>query len=81
MKYREDSGITRNILVTGGAGALSSSLTGMLLARGYRVTAIDRLPQNCAWRLRDVARNERLSYVWKAVEDMTEKDIEGFVRK
>jgi dTDP-glucose 4,6-dehydratase len=69
--------MTRDILVTGGAGALGSSLTSMLLARGYRVTVIDRLQRNCAWRLRNVAHNEGLGYVWKAVEDMTEKDVDG----
>jgi len=65
------------ILITGGAGALGSSLTRMLLTHGFRVTVVDRLQPNCAWRLRGVSCNENFNYVWKAVEDMAGKDIEG----
>ncbi len=69
--------MTNRIMITGGAGALGSSLTNMLLARGFQVTVVDRLQKNCAWRLKGSLSNKKLDYVWKAVEDLTKEDIDG----
>ena len=46
--YRE-----RRVLVTGGAGAIGSTLTAALLAEGARVTVVDDLSSGWRWNLDD----------------------------
>jgi len=63
-----------NILVTGGAGELGSSLTKEFLSMGFKVKIMEIVPREFAWRLRGV---EDVEYVWKSVHDIVPKDLEG----
>lgn len=54
--------MTGNALVTGGSAGLGAALVAALLARGYRVTSIDRQPP--------AATNARLTFVPAELGDM-----------
>jgi len=60
-------------LITGGAGALGSSLAKILLEKGWKVHIYDIVQRDRAWRLREII--DEVSYHWKSVHDMTEKDF------
>jgi nucleoside-diphosphate-sugar epimerase len=60
-------------IITGGSGALGSSLTKMLLQKGYDIHIYDLVQQNRAHMLRDVMPD--ITYHWKSVHDMDSSDF------
>jgi len=61
------------VLITGGAGALGSSLAKMLVEKEYEVDVVEIIPRHSAHRLKDVD----VQYFWKSCEDLTAKDLDG----
>ncbi|MDG6220318.1 MAG: NAD(P)-dependent oxidoreductase [Candidatus Thermoplasmatota archaeon] len=62
-----------NVLITGSAGVLGSSLAKSLMCRGFRITAMDTVRPEEAWRLKSIISD--IKYVWKSVDDITERDL------
>jgi len=62
-------------LITGGAGSLGSSLTKILLGKGYEVSVMDIIPRHSAFKLADVM--DQVSYYWKSCEDVSAENLEG----
>jgi len=62
-------------LITGGAGALGSSLAKIMLEKGWKVQVYDVVQKDRAWRLKEII--EEVSYHWKSVHDMARRDFEG----
>jgi len=65
-------------LIAGGAGVLGSSLSWLLLRKGYQVTVMDIVRREEAWRLADLGVLGDVSYVWKNVADVTADDVKGY---
>lgn len=65
------------VLITGAAGFGGSTLTRALLDQGYRVTGLDITPPGHASLLRRERSNPDFSYVWKSIQDIQPKDVEG----
>lgn len=61
-------------LVTGGAGALGSSLAKLLVSKGWDVRLYDIVRRDEAWRLRDII--DQAEYHWKGIHDMSKADFE-----
>lgn len=62
------------ILITGGAGFAGTGLVAKLLQEDYEVTCLDILAPNH----RDMpVDHERLTHLWKAVQDIEPSDVEG----
>ena len=62
----------KNALITGGAGFVGSHLADSLLAKGYRVTAIDDLSTGAIANIEHLKGNPNFTYV---IEDMMEKSL------
>ena len=65
-------------LIAGGAGVLGSSLSWLLLKKGYQVTVMDIVRREEAWRLADLGVLDDVNYVWKNVADVTADDVKGY---
>jgi nucleoside-diphosphate-sugar epimerase len=65
-------------LIAGGAGVLGSSLSWLLLKKGYQVTVMDIVRREEAWRLADLEVLGDVNYVWKNVADVTADDVKGY---
>ena len=66
-----------NVLITGAAGFGGSNLTRELLKRGYSVTGLDVTAPSHANLLRHELCNPHFTYVWKSVQDIQPRDVEG----
>jgi nucleoside-diphosphate-sugar epimerase len=64
------------VLVLGGAGVLGSSLTELLVEKGFEVTVLDVVRREEAWRLSEVI--DGINYVWKSSWDLSREDVEGY---
>lgn len=62
-------------VVLGGAGALGSSLSKMLLEKGWAVHIYDIVQVNQAWRLKSIL--DQISFHWKSCNDMNREDFQG----
>jgi dTDP-glucose 4,6-dehydratase len=65
-------------LVAGGAGVFGSSLSWLLIRKGYQVTVMDVVRREEAWRLADLEILSDVNYVWKNVADVTSDDVKGY---
>ncbi len=65
------------VLITGVAGFGGSRLAGALLELGYSVTGLDIVAPGHADLLRRELSNPRFHYLWKGIQDIQAKDIEG----
>lgn len=65
------------VLITGAAGFGGSGLTKSLLAQGYSVTGLDVTPPAHAGLLRQELSNPRFRYLWKSIQDIQPRDVEG----
>lgn len=61
-------------IIPGGAGALGSSLTKMLLQKGYDIHIYDLVQQNRAYMLREML--PEITYHWQSIHDMGSSDFE-----
>jgi nucleoside-diphosphate-sugar epimerase len=66
------------VLITGGAGVLGSSLSWLLVRKGYQVTVMDAVRREEAWRLADLEVLGDVNYIWKNVADVTAEDVKGY---
>ena len=66
-----------DVLVTGVAGELGSHFAEICVKKGYKVKGIDITRIDEAWRLRWLGIEDEIEYVWKSVQDLTKKDVEG----
>lgn len=62
-------------LITGGAGALGSSLSKLLVSKGWDVDIYDIIRIDEAWRLYDII--DEVNYCWKSIHDMTKDDFDN----
>ncbi len=67
----------KRCLIIGGAGFVGAALTHALLERGDRVTVCDVVSPLAAQRLTGAMNHPAFTYVWKAVHDLTNKDLYG----
>ena len=65
------------VLITGAAGFGGSGLARALLARDYVVTGLDIVPPGHAELLRRELSNPGFHYLWKSIQDIQPKDVEG----
>ena len=78
MAYAQTADLeVSRVLITGAAGFGGSSLTGALLKHGYNVTGMDVVPPSHAALLQRELCNRRFSYLWKSVQDIQPRDVEG----
>jgi nucleoside-diphosphate-sugar epimerase len=63
------------ILITGGAGVLGSSLAGLFLGIGHKVSVLDHTRKEEAWRLYDDISS--IDYLWKSETDICGEDLSG----
>lgn len=66
------------VFVTGIAGFGGAGLARRLVEAGHHVVGCDTVAPEEAWRIRDLIDEERLGYIWAAVEDLhaTDDDLE-----
>lgn len=62
-------------LITGGAGALGSSLANILLEKGYEVKVVDIIPKHNAYKLEPIL--DQVTYYWKSCEDIATENLKG----
>ncbi len=67
----------KSVLITGVAGFGGSALAARLLQAGYRVTGLDIAPPSQAPLLARQLGDPQFRYVWKSVNDIQPRDIEG----
>ena len=65
------------VLITGAAGFGGSSLARASLALGYNVTGLDVAPPSHAALLDQELSHPRFRYVWKSIQDIQPRDVEG----
>lgn len=65
------------VLITGAAGFGGSNLSRALLDLGYRVTGFDITPPSHTCHLGRELSDPNFQYVWKSIQDIQPKDIEG----
>ncbi len=65
------------VLITGAAGFGGSGLARALLDRGYGVTGLDVTPPGHAGLLRRELSNPGFRYLWKSVQDIQPRDMDG----
>ena len=65
------------IFITGAAGFGGSALARALLALGHRVTGLDVVAPSHAGVQRSEASNPNFRYLWKSVQDIQPRDVEG----
>ena len=66
-----------SVLITGAAGFGGSRLARALLALDYRVTGLDIVPPSHAFLLSGAISNRRFRYLWKSIQDVQPRDVEG----
>lgn len=64
-----------DVVITGGAGALGSSVAKLLISKGWRVHLYDIVRVDEAWRIRDIV--DQVEYHWKGIHDMSKVDFKG----
>ena len=62
-------------LITGGAGALGSSLSKLFLEKGFDVSILDIIRKDEAWKISDII--DQVHYNWKNIHDITKSDVKG----
>jgi nucleoside-diphosphate-sugar epimerase len=67
----------RNILITGGAGVLGSSLAKAFLTLGNNVKIIDITRKEECWRLIESDIINKVDYIWKSTNEISPLDIDG----
>lgn len=68
----------KRCLIIGGAGFAGAALAHALLERGDQVTVCDVVSPLGAQRLSGVMQHPDFTYLWKAVHDLTSKDLYGY---
>lgn len=65
-----------DVIVTGCAGFLGSSIARQLIANGHAVTGMDSMHLDDAWRLKGAPLK---SYLWKGIQDLHESEVQDYV--
>lgn len=68
------------IFVTGAAGFGAAGLIDRLAAAGHSVTACDVVAPEEAWRLRALIDEGDIAYLWRSVQDLSHRDLDGAER-
>jgi len=66
------------VLIVGGAGFLGSHLASELLETGLKVTCMDLISPSATWRLDNIKKNDKFSYIWQSLHDLSAKDLVGY---
>ena len=64
-----------SIFITGGNGVLGSTLSDLFLKMGNDVSVVDIVRKDECWRLQELEIVDKINYVWKASQDLTQEDL------